>query len=389
MKKVLVFSSREICYFSGNFFAHQLAAAFEEIGCQTDFCEFTKEDDLDACLMPYVGQEYAAIIDFNSMLPQLVLEDDTPYLDCLSGPFFNYVLDHPLFHYNMLNGKAQNIHALVLDDAQRDYVAEYYPKVKSVHTLPLGATKALYEGEKNAECRIFFPGTYDKPEAVYEIIEASPDPLKDIMKLLAERRIAEPLAPMEQLFRQILWEKGMELTKDKFALFMNAMYAVDAYVRDYFRKKVLDELLDAELPVTIMGSGWEKYDHRNVHCLKREKEVPFALSFEKIAKEHILLNVSPIFNRGMHDRIPAGMANHTVVLTDSNPYLQEHFTDGKEICMYSLTAQGDVVDKAAKLLESEERRVQIAKSAYSHFEENDTWHCRAKEILRIAERVHC
>jgi hypothetical protein len=387
MKKVLVFSSREICYFSGNFFAHQLATAFEDIGCETDFCEFTKEDDLDACLMPYVGQEYAVVVDFNSMLPQMVLEDDVPYLDRLSGPFFNYVLDHPLFHYNVLNSKVKNLHALVLDEAQRDYVAAYYSKVKSVYTLPLGATKALYEGEKNAECRIFFPGTYDRPEAVYEIIEASPEPLHSIMKILVERRISEPLMPMEEIFRQVLFERGMELSKEQFALFMNAMYAVDAYVRDYFRKKVLDELLDAKLPVTVMGSGWEKYDHRNEHCLKREKEMPFALSFEKIAKEHILLNVSPIFNRGMHDRIPAGMANHTVVLTDTNPYLQEHFSDGKELSLYSLTTPGDVSNKAAELLESEQLRGQIEEQAYIHYEKYDTWDCRAREILRIAEKL--
>ena len=29
-EKILVFCSREICYLSGNFFAHQLAAAFDD-----------------------------------------------------------------------------------------------------------------------------------------------------------------------------------------------------------------------------------------------------------------------------------------------------------------------------------------------------------------------
>ena len=33
----------------------------------------------------------------------------------------------------------------------------------------------------------------------------------------------------------------------------------------------------------------------------------------------------------MHDRVPAGMANHAVVLTDENPYLRRTFTDGKEL----------------------------------------------------------
>ena len=74
---------------------------------------------------------------------------------------------------------------------------------------------------------------------------------------------------------------------------MNSMYAVDAYVRDYFRKAVLDALLAEKLPVTVFGEGWEKYSCGDEHSLRREPAVPFALSFERITKAHVLLNVSP------------------------------------------------------------------------------------------------
>ena len=57
-EKVLVFSSREICYNSNSFFANQMAEAFEKCGYEADVCEFTKEDDLDAALSPYFGKEY-------------------------------------------------------------------------------------------------------------------------------------------------------------------------------------------------------------------------------------------------------------------------------------------------------------------------------------------
>lgn len=67
-----------------------------------------------------------------------------------------------------------------------------------------------------------------------------------------------------------------------------------------------------------------------------EKPVTFDLSFEKIAREQIMLDVSPIFNRGVHDRAIAGMANRTVVLTDSNPYRCAHFKNRKDMMFYSL-----------------------------------------------------
>lgn len=386
-EKVLVFSSREICYSSSNFFAHQLGAAFEELGYVADVCEFAGTEGLDEKLEPLLEEQYRVIVDFNSMLPRMVMEDGIPYLDKLQGPFFDYIVDHPLFHYTGLTRGVKNLHAIVLDEAQREYVEQYYPKVTSVHMLPLGATEAIYEGEKEQECRILFPGTYDCPDAVYEVVAAAPEPLKSMMKELIERRISEPLIPMEQAFREMLRGQGMELPAEQFALFMNSMYAVDAYVRDYFRKEALDTLLKKHIPVTVIGAGWEKYHYEDESCLKRERGVPFGLSFERIAKSHILLNVAPIFNRGMHDRIPAGMANRSVVLTDGNPYLKSRFTDGRDMCFYSLSQMDTLVERAEGLISDGVERAEIAERAYLEFENNHTWLCRAKQIIAFADAL--
>lgn len=386
-QKVLIFSSREICYSSSNFFAHQLGAAFEELGFVADICELSPEEDLDGKLEPLLAETYRVVVDFNSMLPRMELEDGTPYLDRLNGPFFDYILDHPLFHYTGLTSGVKNLHALVLDEAQTRYVSDYYPKVAGVHMLPLGATRALYEGEKEQECRILFPGTYDRPEDVYEVVKASPEPICGMMKRLIERRIEKPLIPMEEAFRGELAAGGVALLPEQFAVFMNSMYAVDAYVRDYFRKEALDRLLKAGIPVTVMGEGWSKYSYKDEHSLRRERSVPFALSFERIAKAHILLNVSPIFNRGMHDRIPAGMANRTVVLTDENPYLKSRFADGENLCFYSLECMETLTEQAERLITNRELRAEIAENAYQTFETYHTWKHRAKQILAWADEM--
>ena len=242
-EKILVFCSREICYLSGNFFAHQLAAAFDDLGYETTVCEFTSQDDLDAVLSPFFGKKYRAVFDFNSLLPRLAMDDGTPVIDLFDGPFYDYIVDHPLFHYNCLMTRAKNFHAIVLDEGQADYVKEYHPQVKSVHMLPLGATIALFDGEKNPADHILFMGTYDAPEKVYDIVKAAPEPFCGMMKRIIEMRIAVPELPMEEAFAACLKEDDMELDEAQFALFMNTMYASDAYIRDYFRKAALDELL--------------------------------------------------------------------------------------------------------------------------------------------------
>ncbi len=475
--RVLIFSSREICYLSANFFANQLGAAFEELGYEADICEFTAEDDLDEKLKPYLGQRYEVIADFNSMLPRMVLEDGTPYLDRMDGPFFDYILDHPLFHYTGLSSGVKNLHALVLDEAQARYASACYPKLASVSMLPLGATKALGSGkqlpgatkepgsgkqppgatkepgsgkqppgatkepgsgkqppgaakepgsgkqppgaakepgsgklpgspmklspgsacsdtvlpglQKDAECRILFTATYDDPNEVYKVVQAAPEPLRSVMKQLVEMRVADPLLPMEEAFAQYLRTEGTELSAEEFALFMNAMYAVDAYIRNYFRKQVTDRLLAQKIPVTVMGSGWEKYRHPGERWLKREPEVVFGLSFERIARAHVLLNVAPIFNRGMHDRIPAGMANGAVVLTEKNPYLERQFTDGNELMFYSLTDLDTAAEAAERLIGDPVLRGEIALRAYREFEAHHTWRCRAESILALSRSGIC
>lgn len=380
-ENILVFCSREICYCSGNFFAHQLGAAFEELGFEVQVCEFTREDDFDKILEPLTGKKYRAIFDFNSLLPRLEMEDGTPFMEQLDGPFFDYVLDHPLFHYNALVRSGKNFHAIVLDEGQREYVRTYHPHLAGVHMLPLGATEALFEGTKNPADKILFMGTYDNPDSVYELVTSSPEPLQTFMKNLIEQRLADPCLPMEEAFRRYLKEEDMELDDGNFSLFMNAMYPVDAYIRDYFRKAAIDELLAKKIPVLVVGEGWHKYTPVNETYLIKEKPVLFELSFEKIAREQLLLNVSPIFNRGLHDRVLAGMANKTVVLTDENPYLRTRFKDRENIALYSLKNMESLSELAGELMENSSLRENIAEQGYQEFAANHTWSERAKTIL--------
>ena len=385
--KILVFTSREICYNSHSFFAHQIAAAFEKLGQEVEFCEFTKEDDFDAVLKPHLGQTYKLMLDFNSLLPQLIEEDGTPVLNLIHGPFYDYILDHPLFHYNCLSVKANDFHAILLDEGQESYVKRHHPNVKSTMMMPLGATEAITKEKraKKPDC-VLFIGSYDSEEKLLGIMELAPEPLKTFMKEILERRLEEPEIPMEQAFEDILLQKGLELDDAKFALFMNQMYAVDAFVRNYYRRISIESLLKARIPVKIIGEGWEKYHGNYGDSIIKEKEVEFGLSFEKIAKEHIILNNSPIFNRGAHDRIYAGMANHCVVMTDENPYLRRTLKDGENVMLYSLKNTKTIKDMAEELLTNPILVRNIQESAYQEFLEKHTWECRASRLLTDLEK---
>lgn len=381
-KKVLIFTSREICYNSHFFFAHQMGGSFEKLGYDVEYCEFTRESDFDAVLQPYLGKSYKVMLDFNSLMPQLAEEDGTPVLDMMDGPFYDYILDHPLFHYNCLSAKAKNFHAILLDEAQEAYVKCYYQGVKNTLMMPLGATEAFSKEKRTKEpdC-VLFIGSYDSEEKLYEMIEMAPEPIKTLSKQVLERRLELPEQTMENLFREVLKERGMELDDARFALFMNHMYPVDAYVRNHFRRKAIDCLVKYHVPVKIVGEGWEKYRSFDEDFVKREVSVEFGLSFEKIAKEHILLNNSPFFNFGAHDRIYAGMANHCVVLTDENPYLKRTLKDRENIMLYSLKNEKSLKDMAEELLTNYTLCKDIQENAYQEFLKKHTWECRVRQLL--------
>ncbi len=302
-------------------------------------------------------------------------------LDKLDGPFFDYILDHPLFHYNCLNADLKNLNGIFLDEAQEAYVKRYYPRVKKTLTMPLGATEAVTGGKKTETDTVLFMGTYDRPDKIYEMVDLSPEPLRSYMKELIEMRIEDPILPMEEGFGQLLKTHGEDLPDDKFSLFMNAMYSVDAYIRDYFRKAAVDELVRAKIPVRLVGEGWEKYESCNEAYVTREKAVVFGLSFEKIAHADVLLNVSPFFNHGAHDRIFAGMANHCTVLTDRNPYLERILKEGEQVCMYSLKDIRTLSDYAAELLSNRALCREIQNNAYTEFKHKYTWEEKAKQLL--------
>lgn len=379
-KKILIFSSREICYFSSNFFANEMATAFEKLGDEVFICELAMEDDLDQKLMQYVDREYDLILDFNSLLPRMEMEDQSLLVNHLKGPFLDWIVDHPLFHHVALSADIKDSYAICLDETQKSYVENYYPNIKKTFMLPLSGSESFVPVEKTKDVRVLFTGTFETPDNVAKLINQDEPARKECMWNLIEMRLADPNLPMEEAYRRYLKEKGIECSKKAFREEMNRMYAVDVYVRNYFRNKVIDELLNKRIPMRVIGHGWEKLKHQNKDCVICEEPVFFNLSFEKIAKEHILLNVAPIFHHGVHDRVFAGMANHTVVLTEENPYIKEHFQNGTELCTYHLLDKQSVAGIAEELLCNPVKRKEIEETAYVSYQQKHTWLERARFI---------
>lgn len=412
MKKVLIFTTRQMCYDSAGFFAKKIAMNLESLGVDCELCMFAEDDipgrirlfaaeikesdclslmpEAEKCLEQYLGKEYMAVIDFNSKLPRVVMEDGSLFLNHLKAPFINYILDHPLYHHSMLSSPLESYYVITPDENHAAYIRTFYPNIKGVLALPLGATEARSSlaWEDSAE-EILFMGTYHDPKSYYEEILAQKDkkglPTKEDLLFMIEYMQSKAHITLEEALSKVFMDKyGMQPKENKelFRLWANYSYLVEIYLRNEAREQAIRSLLNAGLPVKTVGDWWENLSTSK--DLLREEAVTFARSYGKIAQYKVLLNSSPFFQGGMHDRIPAAMANHTLVLTDQNAYLQRELGEKNAIYMYRLSDEKEFAELAKEALYSNEARIR-EKNAYEMFQMRYTWLQIAQKVLQYID----
>lgn len=382
---ILLFTSREICYYSADFFIYQMEGEFEKQGYPVEVCFVDSEKDLDAQLNPHIGKRYRAIIDINSLLPRMVLDNGEYYLDQLEGPFYNYLVDHPFYHHPGLSIPLKNYHAICIDEYHTAYAKKYYPHLKDVIFLPLGATKALlpvpFEKKKES---VLFLGTYNCSDCVYEEMKQLPKDLYLENKQILEMMQADTSLPQEAAYRRLLEERGEEISDEEFAKRMNRLYYADRYLRNYYREEAVKSLVKHKIPVTVMGNNWEQLKTKESPYFEIKPPVDFSMTFQMMAEYAVTLNVSPLFKAGAHDRIFSAMANETACLTDRNIYTDKNFENGKHMMLFSLDRMDELPDMAAELLTNREKRAFITENARMEFEQKHSWEKRTAQFIRQA-----
>ena len=382
MEKVLFFELRDVCYNSYFYFERQLGAALKNAGYEVEYFRVGQDGSL-ADIERYVGQTYAAIIECNSNLPKLEMDDDSLYLNHLNGPFVDIILDHPLYHHDMLKRKIQNFHVICIDQNHVNYIQAHYPHIKSVHMLTMtGEEYHPLIPYEHRRLPLLFTGTYTPLAEIADAIEQCPLFVRNDTKRLIEIMLADYSLTIEAAVMK-LSEESDDLILDNFPLQVQAFFLADTYLRSYLREKAVLALSDAGLPLVLCGAEWEKLILPAQHNVTLLPGVPYADSFRVMVNAKIVLNVMPLFKAGSHDRIFSAMLNHCVCLTDSSTYLAEQFSDGENICFFDSTKPDTLVDYAARLLSDDSLAMQIAQKGYQLASAQHTWVNRGADFTTI------
>lgn len=388
--KVLIPHTRELCYYSGTFFLKKIAETLESDEVSVSFFELSDEDADYNILETVADEGYDCIIDINSKLPYLIMDDGRPFLDSLKIPFFNYILDHPLYHAPGLGIPLKNYHAIAIDRYHQAFMQGQFEHLQSVTYLPMPGTKASkeipFEDRKNG---LVFSGTYEMEDSIlYDIRDKGQltyDVSLDMISLMDDLDYrAESALDKVLIDRFSSIEDGLQAFGfDRYYMLLNHLCRADKYVRFKRRRETIEALGQAGIPMTVFGSGWELMDIDRFKNISTRPHMTIAVSFEILANSRLVLDINPLFAAGLHDRVTTAMANNCVCLTDMGLEATPYLADNVNIVTYSTHDKADLIEKIDGLMSNQTRAFDIATAGRKIYDERLNWQFHARNLYDI------
>ncbi|MCR5416331.1 MAG: glycosyltransferase [Pseudobutyrivibrio sp.] len=386
--KILIFEMKTVCYNSYLYFGDALGAALASLGHTVEYFRMGDEslDDLEK----YVGKKYDALIDFNSDLPRALMDDDTFFLDHVDAPFFDVLLDHPLYHHDSLKNKLSNFHIVCLDDNHRKYIEKYYPHIKSITVTPMTGELAFgkdtvdFNDYDNRKYDIMFSGTYTAPARLEASIKKLPDMIQNNIYELIDMMKDNTKLTIEDAVDILASNEIYDYINSDKPLHTQTFYLADAYVRCLNRKRLVESLDNCKHELHLFGSLWDELElkHATLH-----REIPFNLTFTIFAKSKLSVNIMPNFKAGSHDRVFSSQLNGAVALTDSTTLLSREYTHGHDILFYDLDNMDTVSEMVDYYLDNPQMLKKIAQAGYEKSFQNHTWTNIAQLLIESINQV--
>ncbi len=382
MKHFLLFQLKSVCYNSYTYFSQSLADELSSLSHSVEI--FSAEREPAEAMERFAGHHFDAVIDFNSGLPKVKMDDGTYFLDQIDAPFYDVILDHPLYHHDALKQTPKNFHVICLDRNHKKYIETWYPHVASVHVIPMTGEDICPKDPAYPQKTIdlFFSGSYTSPKDVEASIENIPGFLKTMTKDLIAAIQKKPSLSQEEAMKSLL-PSCDEIVEELFPLHMQACFLCDSYLRAWRREELLLSLAEAKIPLTICGNGWRSSPMAEFKNVSLIDDKDFKDTFQYFRQAYITLNIMPEFKDGSHDRVYSSMLNHSLCLTDATPMLKEQFEDGKDLVFYRADRPDDLCQKVLDLLENKEKTEHIAQQGYKKAVLEHTWKNRGEKFLEI------
>lgn len=374
------------------YFSHQLSTAFEELGYESLFLDFSNLDCAKKQIREFYQPNETCVITFNfiafSKEPDFSMGNGQTIWELLSIPSYNILVDHPLYYYKAMSTMSENMTILCIDRLHLSFVSRYYPFHKRIGFLPLAGTKQSLGAPQPLSSRkypLIFTANYVPPLTLENALTHTSKDYREFYDKIIAAFLKEPHYPLDELFEQYLCEEFPEITIGESLASMHGMLFIDLYIRTYFRREIVHTIANHRFPILLVGKDWELSGCRHPEYMICTGMVDSATCLSYMNQSMISLNVMPWFKDGAHDRIFNAMLQGCVSLTDTTPYLDENFTNQQDFLTYSLEHLEELPDTLCDALANPKKLQEIADHGYEKALHFHTWKSRAKQLHHIIQ----
>lgn len=377
------------------YFSKEMGKTFEEKGYKVFYYDLKEKEVCFSRLKRFLKPQETVLVTFNHIglcQEELLYHPQYGYIwEQFQIPVYNIVVDHPLYYHNQLSDPVKQYHYIGIDKQHIKYVEKYYPNVKICGFLPLAGMELSEEraGEEvgKRDIPVLFAGNYQVPEKFNQYIERIDEEYTRFYRKIIHEILVQSEEALEEVVRKFCIQEMGEISDVEFTEVLAHMSFVDLYVRNTRRGNVIRTLVDAGIPVEVVGNGWEKLKCNHPELLKIHAQTDTRTCLELMQRAQISLNVMPEFKNGAHDRVFSSILNGAVSVSDDSIYLREILPEGNGICYYDRNCLEKLPERIRELLESPDKRHQIVTKGYEKIRDRHTWKNRAEQLISWIEAV--
>lgn len=296
---------------------------------------------------------------------------ETDFFHAIKGPKLQFWFDDPLYYNTMFRDQPEDYYVLCQDENYAKWIREHCRTQNAIQFPPAGSPlhDTWEEVSRDRPYDLIFIGSYFSDD-----ISGLNERERDFYRFMLEHP-------------GLTFEEGVAAlnggTENGSAEEMDSLKKACDLVIGHFRRRIIDEILDAGYDIHVYGESWNYYQEKGLGKLIRHPSVTPQEALTELSRAKIGLNVMSWHKAGMTERVANILLSGAVCLSEDTSYLREHFTDGKDILTFTLDRLEEIPDKIARTLGNEEYRLGVAKRAYEKAMKEHTWRVRAEEVLQL------
>jgi len=249
------------------------------------------------------------VFSLGSFLGGLVADSGASIFDILGARFIGWQFDHPLYTQHNLAAPMAGRMSVYANASHAAFAARLGVSGPSAVLLAGGvAHPGPIKTFEDRAIPILVVATYNGPaRRPWETLAAGPE--RRLIETIADALMADPRASLTAACD--LARRTFALTPDLEGQIAEPLRAVLTYVRHKDRMEAITALVDARLPVTLVGDGWAEHFGARAN-LAASGSVPFAEVHRLYGDAKVVVNINAA-NGGCERAIQAMLAGAAVV----------------------------------------------------------------------------